>query len=101
MAGSSTSEIAKNRARIQELLNDNTTRAGGDFHSDELDEESFILALKKKFEIRARDGEDGYEHMNELIKSCTHRIRGRIKAKELKQGKFIKKLFDNFEIKEL
>jgi len=49
---------ASKRAKIQEILDNNTIRAGGDFHSDELTEETFIIELQNNFKLTSeKDGE--------------------------------------------
>jgi len=85
----------KVKTKIQKLLNNNTTRAGGDFHSDELDEGSFICDLEKSFKMTPVGN---CESLQKVIKVSTVKVRGMISSRELKQSKFFKELFNNFEI---
>jgi len=92
----------KTKMKIQKLLDDNLIRAGGDFHSDELDESNFIYDFKKCFKISTKEGdENSYKLLEKIIKSSTVRVRGMISSKELKQSKFFKELFNSFEIEML
>lgn len=90
---------AKVKAKIQRLLDSNTVRAGGDFHSDELDGDNFIYDLEKKFNITPLEScKNNYELLKKVIKLSTVKVRGMINSKELKQSKFFKELFKSFEI---
>jgi len=97
--------MAKNnallRAKIQELIDLNTARACGDFHSDELDEDSFISALQKKFKVTSGEEGDIDDLLRDLIANCTKKVRGRMSARELKVSKFMKELLNKFEIEKL
>jgi hypothetical protein len=89
----------KVKAKIQNLLNKNTVMAGGDFHSDVLDDSSFIYDLEKICKLTpTEDCKSNCELLQEVIKSSTVKVRGMINSKELKQSKFFKDLFNSFEI---
>jgi len=94
----SKNSITANRAKVQSLINSNTSRAVGEFHSDELDSQSFILDMNKEFRVSAKNGEDSDKLLAQTIEKSKKKIRGRMKAKELNQRKFLKLLFEQFEI---
>ncbi len=85
----------KVKTKIQKLLHNNTARAGGDFHSDELDEVNFICDLEKSLNMTSIGG---CESLEKIIKLSTVKSRGMINSREFKQSKFFKELFNNFEI---
>lgn len=92
----------KNKAKIQQLINEYTISAGGDFHSDELDEKSFLHELNKNFKVTPKEnGENSCELLEKIIKLSTVKVRGRLNAKEFKQNKFLSKLYENFEIERI
>lgn len=83
------------KIKIQKLLQNNTTHSGGDFHYDELDEQSLGCDFDRYFKITPIGD---CESLEDIIKVSTVRVRGMINSRELKQSKFFKKLFNNFEI---
>lgn len=85
----------KVKIKIQKLLQNNTTHSGGDFHHEELDEHSFKYDFDRYFKMTPI-GE--FESLENILKVSTVRVRGMINSRELKQSKFFKKLFNNFEI---
>ena len=90
---------AEVKKEIQKLLHNNTARAGGDFHSDELDEFSFIDDLIKHCKITPIDScENITDKLERVIKLSTVKVRGMISSRELKQSKFFRELFNSFEI---
>lgn len=90
-----------NRAKVQSLINSNTARAVGDFHTDELDVDSFILDMKNTFNLSSKNGEDPNELLYQTIEKSKKKIRGRMNAKEFNQKKFLNMLFENFELEML
>ena len=97
MIGSSINN--KTRAKVQSLIDKNTTRAGGDFHADILDEDSFVIDLHKHFKLTHSEKEVD-KALNSLIKKSTVRLRGLIDSRELKQRQFMKGLFEQFNIEQ-
>ena len=90
------------RIKIQQILESNTARAGGDFHSDSLDEDVFIDDINKNFKLTPIiAGVDSGELLENIIKMSTVKVRGRFNSKELKQNKFMKELSENFEIQRI
>lgn len=85
----------KVKTKIQKLLHDNIARAGGDFHHDELDEINFTCDLEKSFKMTPIEN---CKSLEKIIKLSTVKVRGMINSRELKQSKFFKELFNNFEI---
>jgi len=85
----------KVKIKIQKLLQNNTTHSGGNFHHKELDEHSFKCDFDRYFKMTPI-GE--CESLENILKVSTVRVRGMINSRELKQSKFFKKLFNNFEI---
>jgi len=89
----------KVKLKIQKLLGDNTVTAGGDFHSDELDGSSFIFDVERECKLTPMvECKSNYELLEKVIKVSTVKVRGMINSKELKQSKFFRELFKNFEI---
>lgn len=94
--------ILKNKMIIQQLLESNIARAGGDFHSDDFSKESFLQEFNKRFCLIPKNPEiKSIELIDEIIKASIVNVRGRFNAKELKQSVFINKLFQNFQVEEL
>ena len=92
----------KNKIKIQKILNDNTIRAIGDFHVDELDVDSFFHELQKKFSLNPKEkGEEVCNLLEKIVKLSTVKVRGMFNSKEVKHNKLIKNLFNTFEIKEV
>ncbi|MEK6828820.1 MAG: hypothetical protein AABY15_01750 [Nanoarchaeota archaeon] len=92
----------KNKLRIQKLIDTNTARAGGDFHEDGLDSESFLSDLKKNFKLTPKEpGVNSNKLLENTMKSSITKVIGRFNSKTFKQSLFIKKLFDNFEIEKI
>ena len=91
----------KIRTGIQNLLESNIVRAGGDFHVDELDETCFISDLFKDFKLTPRESGDTEDMLIKVIKDSTKKVRGMFNSRELKQGAFLKRLFETFEIEKL
>jgi hypothetical protein len=90
------------KLKIQQLLDSNTVRAGGDFHSDSLDEDVFIYDINKNFKLTPKEsGVESHELLEKIIKLSTVKVRGRFNSRELKQSKFIKELSQNFELERL
>lgn len=90
------------RVKVQQVLDSNTIRAGGDFHSDDLSADSFLHELNKKFKLTPKEeGVNSNDLLEKIIKLSTVKVRGRFNAKELKQSVFLNKLFENFEIKNI
>jgi hypothetical protein len=93
------SNTVKNKMIIQQMLESNTVRAGGDFHSDDFSKESFLQEFNKKFSLKPKNPENNSVDLIEnIIKTSTVKVRGRFNAKELKQSLFINKLFENFQV---
>lgn len=91
--------VLKDKMIIQQMLESNTVRAGGDFHSDDFSKESFLQEFNKTFSIKPKQSDNTtIELMDRIIESSTVKVRGRFNAKELKQSLFINKLFENFQI---
>ena len=87
------------RIIIQNLIESNMIRSGGDFHLDELDEESLIKDLEFNFKLTSKvDGDNNYELIKNIIKSSNRKIVGMFKSKEFRQTKFLQEMFDKFEI---
>jgi len=91
----------KLRMKIQEIIDFNTARAIGDFHVDELDEDNFVDELLKNFKLTPIESGNTEDALRLVIKKSTKKVRGLFKSKELKQGMFLKKLFETFEIEKL
>jgi len=91
----------KIRAEIQNLLDSNIIRAGGDFHVDELNEDCFINDIYKDFKLTPIEPGNSEEKLRATIKECTKKVRGLFNSRELKQRMFLKKLFEKFEIEKL
>ena len=89
------------RARVQTLIDKNTTRAGGDFHADVLDEDSFVMDLHKNFKVTHLSGNEVDKELDRLIKRSTVKLRGLFNSRELKQRKFMKGLFEQFKIEQI
>jgi len=90
----------KVKTKIQKLLDSNTVRAGGDFYSDELDENAFIHEMEKNFSFTPKEKcENTCELLEKVLKLSTVKVRGMINSRELKQSKFFRELFKNFDIK--
>ena len=100
--GGDKNSTANKRMKIQDLIESNTVRANGDFHSDNLDESNFIIDLHNNFKfIPKEEGEDVDELLNKILKVSTKKVIGMINSKELKQSKFLKELFEKFEIERI
>jgi hypothetical protein len=92
----------KTRVEIQQLLDYNTIRAGGDFHYDDFNKESFLHELNKSFKLTPKEKtSESSELLEKIIKLSTTKVRGRFNAKELKHSKFLSNLLENFEIEKL
>lgn len=97
-----TTSAIDNKSKIQQLIDRNIVRASGDFHSDSFDEFAFIQEVNKKFKITPKQpGDNFYELFDRVIKKSMAKVRGRFNSKELNKNKFIKELFENFEINKL
>lgn len=89
----------KSRIKIQELVEKNTSRAGGDFHEDNLDSQSFLMDLKNKFKLTPKKSDKNIDELLEnLVDSSNSKVIGRFDIKTFRQNIFIKKLFENFEV---
>ena len=92
----------KNKIKIQQLIDNNTVRAGGDFHEDGLDSDSFVSDIDVNFKLTPKkSGANVSKLLDDIIKSSSVKVVGRFNTKTFRQNVFIKKLFDNFEIKKL
>jgi len=92
----------KDKIKIQQIIDSNTVRAGGDFHTDSLDEDVFMCDINKNFKLTPiKVGVDSCQLLENIIKLSTTKVRGRFNSKELKQSKFMKELFENFEIQRI
>jgi hypothetical protein len=89
----------KVKTKIQKLLDSNTVRAGGDFYSDELDEDAFVHDFEKCLKLIPKEKcESASELLESVIKKSTVKVRGMINSRELKQSKFFRELFKSFNI---
>lgn len=92
----------KCRMKMQELLGDNTAEAIGQFHNDDFDELSFLIDLNKNFKFTPKEKEvETDEMLKNIIKLSTVKVNGRMNCKEIKHSRFLKKVFDNFEVEML
>ena len=90
---------SKVRVGIQSLIESNTVRSGGDFHSDILDDNGLIYDLNKNFKLTPREsGQDVEDALELVIKKSTKKVRGMIDSKEMKTSIFLKRLHETFEI---
>jgi hypothetical protein len=90
---------SKIRVEIQSLIESNTVRSGGDFHTDILDDNGLIYDLTKKFKLTPREsGQSVDDALEEVIKKSTKKVRGMIDSKEMKSNIFLKRLHETFEI---
>lgn len=89
----------KDKAKIQNLIEFNTIRAGGNFHSDQLDKDSFAMDIGNNFNLKPLEsGKEPMELLDEIIEASMVKVVGRFKTKEFKQSIFFKKLSNNFEL---
>ena len=95
-------DIVSNRIIVHRIIDSNISRAGGDFHSDDFDENTFIYEINKKFNLTPKEsGVNGVELLEEIIKSSIVNARGRFNSKELNQNKLSKKIFENFQLESI
>jgi hypothetical protein len=88
--------------KMQELLGSNTAEAIGQFHVDDFDEQSFLIDLGKNFSFKPKEKDvETDEMLKKIIKLSTVKVNGRMNSKEIKHSKFLKKVFDNFEVEML
>lgn len=87
------------KIKVQQIIDNNTTMAVGDFHSDDFDSDAFICDINKNFNlISSVYGANVHELLEKTIKSSTTNVRGRFNSRELNKTKLIKQLFANFKI---